>query len=251
MRPIGYAVGMVDQAATPARIDADELTIVTPTVRLANALRRTSLAGEATIHAVGRSAEAVVRWAETIGPAPGFFMWVGEGDALRVTMKPGMLALIASVMAHDGRRFAAPLARLHDRGERIVRSSVVTVDTLPLDLATRRALAERSGAELVDRECALFAEAATLFGWRWAAVFIVRHEADANLPARVDRWEDLNGRARLLPRLTSLLREPRRTLRAMDRARPARATIDAVPPLIARLRTGAAEDAPVVEVAGR
>lgn len=242
---------MVDQAATPATSNADELTIVTPTVRLANALRRTSLATDATTYAVGRSAEAVVRWAETIGPAPGFFIWIGEGDALRATMKPGMLALIASVMSRDGRRFAAPLARLHDRGERIVRSTVVTVDTLPLDSATRRALAERSGAELVDRECALFAEAATLFGWRWAAVLIVRHDVDANLPARVDRWEDLTGRARVLPRFTSLLREPRRTLRAMDRARPDRSTIDAIPPLIARLRSGAAEDAPAAEVARR
>lgn len=244
-------MGMVSGDAESVASTNRAVTIVTPTQRLAAALRRTMPAAEARIICIGRSAEAVVRWAETIGPAPGFFIWVGEADALRATMTPGMVALIASVSAHDGRRFAAPLARLHDRGERIVRSSVVTPENLPTDATTRRGLAERSGAELADGECALFAEAATLFGWRWAAILMVRHDVEARLPSRIDRFDDLRGRPRIGTRLLSLLAEPRRTMRALARSKPNREAITAIPALVERLRSGAAEDAPVDEVAAR
>ncbi len=215
--------------------------LVTPSDKLARTLRKNPLNDQSILTFVGRGAEGVVRWAESLGPATGLFIWIGVADSLSQSLRPGRVVLISNAMSQNGRRFPAPISNRFDRGNRVIRASVVSRDALPLSLSARKALAERSGAELVDRETALFAEAATLFGWRWAAMAVVRHELTTSMPSRFDRFENLHGRARWGIRFLSLFTEPITTARVLCGQRIPRSTISAIVDLVTTVRCGSVE----------
>ena len=72
----------------------------------------------------------------------------------------------------------------------------------------KRALAERSGADLVDLESTAFAEAASAAGRRWAIVRGVSEGLHDALPADIDEWVDEQGRTRTTVVIAAILRRP-------------------------------------------
>ncbi len=72
----------------------------------------------------------------------------------------------------------------------------------------KRALAERTGADLVDLESAAFAEAASAAGRRWAIVRGVSDGLHDALPEDIDEWVDEQGRTRTSAVIAAILRRP-------------------------------------------
>lgn len=72
----------------------------------------------------------------------------------------------------------------------------------------KRALAQRSGADLVDLESAAFAEAASVGGRRWAIVRGVSDGLHDALPEDIDEWVDAKGRTRTSVVIAAILRQP-------------------------------------------
>ena len=72
----------------------------------------------------------------------------------------------------------------------------------------KRALAERSGADLVDLESAAFAEAASAAGRRWAIVRGVSDGLDDAIPEDIDEWVDEQGRTRTSAVIAAIVRRP-------------------------------------------
>ncbi len=72
----------------------------------------------------------------------------------------------------------------------------------------KRALAQRSGADLVDLESAAFAEAASAAGRRWAIVRGVSDGLHDALPEAIDEWVDEQGRARTSAVIAAIVRRP-------------------------------------------
>ncbi len=72
----------------------------------------------------------------------------------------------------------------------------------------KRALAQRSGADLVDLESAAFAEAASAAGRRWAIVRGVSDGLHDALPEDIDEWVDEQGRTRTSAVIAAILRRP-------------------------------------------
>ena len=72
----------------------------------------------------------------------------------------------------------------------------------------KRALAERSGADLVDLESAAFAEAASAAGRRWVIVRGVSDGLHDTLPEDIDEWVDEQGRTRTKAVIAAILRRP-------------------------------------------
>lgn len=72
----------------------------------------------------------------------------------------------------------------------------------------KHALAQRSGADLVDLESAAFAEAASAAGRRWAIVRGVSDGLHDALPEDIDEWVDEQGRTRTSAVIAAILRRP-------------------------------------------
>jgi len=72
----------------------------------------------------------------------------------------------------------------------------------------KRALAARSGADLVDLESAAFAEAASATGRRWAIVRGVSDGLHDAVPEDIDEWVDEQGRTRTSAVIAAILRRP-------------------------------------------
>jgi hypothetical protein len=94
-------------------------------------------------------------------------------------------------VADDGRRLTPTLGAGNDPAPLL--GSADRTLTTP---AAKRAWARRTGADLVDREAAAFAGAATERGWQWTIVRGVGDGPQTPLPEGIDAWVDDRGRTR-------------------------------------------------------
>jgi hypothetical protein len=90
-----------------------------------------------------------------------------------------------------------------------VRTGIVISAAAPVCRASEKAaLAERTGADLIDLESAAFAAAASSRGWRWGIVRGVSDTAHSDLPPDVGLWIDRLGRLRWAALLVAIARRP-------------------------------------------
>lgn len=179
------------------------------------ALERANLGAQADIVCCGPGALSVVEWSEREGANRQSVILAGLAAGLRESAPPGAAYLAATIVTPTGRRyrstFAAELCATAQRGggSTPVRSAVLAgTDRIITTRQEKRILAEKTSAELADLESAVFAEAATVFGWRWAIVRGVSDGCNDHLPRDIDRWIDKDGRARTLRVMLSLLLRP-------------------------------------------
>ena len=180
--------------------------ILTPLVFEQRVLARAGLDSDASLSCCGPGRSTIERWAA--GPtAPGARRVVILAG-LAGSMRPGFPArsayAAATVVAANGARREPPLPWT---GQSAVIASAPGTLTTP---QAKRSFADSSGADLVDRESAAFAEAAEKKGWRWAIVRGVSDGPDDALPADIDDWVDGKGRTRVSSVARWLIRRPAR-----------------------------------------
>lgn len=131
----------------------------------------------------------------------------GLAGALREDISKGS-AYVATRVIDDAGRSWQPTGiakgNLHGPSGPTIISTVHTITTTQ----DKRALAELSGADLVDLESAAFAEAASASGRRWAIVCGVSDGLHDTLPEDIDRWVDEQGRTRTSAVIAAILRHP-------------------------------------------
>ena len=126
-----------------------------------------------------------------------------------------LLAGVAGGLAEVGERVPA-IGRVVDVAGGSWRCSVggggctiIGVDEVAHGVEEKRALRERTGAELVDTESHAFAAACAARGWRWGVVRGVSDRWDEALPREVGGWVDARGRTRIGRVAADVLRRPR------------------------------------------
>ncbi|MCH8344406.1 MAG: hypothetical protein IH983_10500 [Planctomycetes bacterium] len=184
--------------------------IVSPLEFERRALRRAGLGQRCRLLCCGPGSRGIQHWAASVtlvAPATQPVILAGLAGSLRKTYMTRSAHLISTVIGDDGRRwaptFGSPL-QMTNRSDSIIASSATTLTT-PI---AKRAFADRSGADLVDRESAAFADAATQRGWRWAIVRGVSDGLQETLPPQIDDWIDQTGRAKASAVLAGILRHP-------------------------------------------
>lgn len=131
----------------------------------------------------------------------------GLAGALREDISKGSAYVATRVIdgaGHSWHTTGVAKGNLHGPSGATIISTVHTITTTQ----DKRALAERSGADLVDLESAAFAEAASTAGRRWAIVRGVSDGLHDALPEDIDEWVDEQGRTRTSAVIAAILRRP-------------------------------------------
>ncbi len=147
--------------------------------------------------------QGVERSAITDGP----IILAGLAGALREDISKGSAYVATRVIdgaGHSWRPTGIAKGNLHGPSGPTIISTVHTITTTQ----DKRALAQRSGADLVDLESAAFAEAASAAGRRWAIVRGVSDGLHNALPEDIDEWVDEQGRTRTSAVIAAILRRP-------------------------------------------
>jgi hypothetical protein len=159
-------------------------------------LRRLRRTGRCPPCCCGPGPEAVQRWAAGVTPhANQPVLLAGLAGSLKKTFATRSAHLAGAVVGEEGTRWEPSFSAARgpdDRSPPVIASAPATLTTPQ----AKRAWADRSGADLVDRESAAFADAATRHGWRWAIVRGVSDGPDTPLPHDIDAWIDDHGRTR-------------------------------------------------------
>jgi hypothetical protein len=217
------------------------------------ALRRAGIDKIAVVICTGPGPEAVIRFAERHGEHEGLVILAGLAGALRPSLRPGQARMIGSVIGDDGRRFSSGVARdmtatmmLDISTHATAAAPLAVIASSPLVISTvdaKRALAARSGADLVDQESGAFALAASVLGWRWIIVKGVSDGHDAQLPSDVDCWVDSAGRLRPARAAMAIALRPWNAARMLRLGRDAKAAMLAVAAIVHQLITKSRGDA--------
>ena len=98
-----------------------------------------------------------------------------------------------------------PTFKLPENASRV---TIVSTKHAVVTPKAKRALAERSNAEIVDLESAGFAAAATAIKCQWAIVRGISDCVDDSLPSDIDQWIDSKGNTKPSAVVASILRKP-------------------------------------------
>jgi hopanoid-associated phosphorylase len=166
-----------------------------------------------------RAAQGV---AELVAGGAGMLLSFGLGGGLDRTLRPGDIVVGAGVVTADGTMRTTDdalsqqlCAALDDGGCRWSAGLVASADKAVPTAATKRALAARTGAVIVDMESKAVAAA----GLPFAILRVVVDPAERALPASVLGAIDAHGRIKPVALLAGLLRHPSEigALRALAR----------------------------------
>lgn len=153
------------------------------------------------------------------GPGDAAGIWVKDNCAtinkstlilagLAGGLRDGLLAATAhvaeKVIDEKGNRWT-PTFKLPDNASGVTIVSTEQVNVTP---QAKRALAKRSGADIVDLESAGFAAAASANDCRWAIVRGISDGVDDSLPDDIDQWVDSKGSTIPSAVVGSILRRP-------------------------------------------
>ena len=161
--------------------------------------------GKLPVITIGPGAEAVRRaFAERARwpvQEPRLVVLLGLAGGLRGTARAGQSVSVATIVGEDGTPlFRAPVT---DAGLSVVEAQAVVATS-----AEKRALAVRSGADLVDTESRAFAACASAARLPWAIVRGVADDVDTNLPRELAGFVDASGETRMQRVLAAVLRRP-------------------------------------------
>ena len=150
-------------------------------------------------------------------------------------LRDGLLASTAHVankiIDEQGNSWT-PTFKLSENASGVTIVSTKHVIVTPL---AKRALADRSGADIVDLESASFAAAASANGCQWAIVRGISDCVDDSLPGDIDQWVDSKGCTKPSAVVGSILRRPA-VLGDIRRMRSASiAAMEAVSDIITRM----------------
>lgn len=208
---MGSSQGMIaDHATGPHHpMSTITLTILCPmqmeAAKLSGLVRRQGW----TLLTTGIGGDAIERALSTVPPRCPVLL-AGVAGALVPDLEPGSAHLIAEVVAPDG-ILQSPLIA---EGLRVTGADKIIAT--PSDKA---ALAERTGAHIVDMESHAFAAAAEAAGRPWAIIRGVSDGVDHHLPAGCDQWFTPDGGIRPLRAAKDLLGRPRELLQMLSFAR--------------------------------
>jgi hypothetical protein len=153
-------------------------------------LHRAGLGDRCRLDCCGPGPQAVVRWATGLTPAAPVIL-CGLAGSVSPGYPPGSAHVPAAVLADDGQRFA-PTLGLAGGPTPLLGSADRTLTTPQ----AKRDWAQRTGANMVDREAAAFARTAAGRDWQWSIVRGVSDGPQTPLPDCVDAWVDPRGRTR-------------------------------------------------------
>ena len=216
-------------AAVSESRDPSRPVIVCPLQFERKMLLRAGLGRRFRIECCGPGADAIDIWAGNFRSPGRTVILAGLAGALSESCPAGSAHVVGRVMdAATGEDWT--LTSLSTKVDPPGPGSCVLAST-EAAVTTRRdklALAQRTGAQLVDLESAAFARSAVEAGWRWVVIRGVSDDLDTDLPRNIDLWVDWRGRTRraavavtiaLRPwRLPLVLRLHRNSVKAMGEA---------------------------------
>jgi len=178
-----------------------------------------------TLVTTGIGGQAIRRAAEA-SPDGAPLILAGVAGALSREVEVGSAYLVSEVFTSAGVLASPVLAE----GLRVTGADDIVAT--PQD---KQALANRTGAHLVDMESHDFAEAAEQCGRRWAIVRGVSDGLDHHLPPGCDQWFSTDGGLRLTRAAVSLAGRPRQIPSMIAFAGRTRAAMQSVRRLIAEV----------------
>ena len=161
-------------------------------------LHKAGISDIAEIICCGPGPENITHWAEREGSQRERVILAGLAGGLRDSVQTGQAYIASQVVSSDGRRFTSSL-QLNYQGDprnKPKRISVTSVEHPVTDSEGKQALTEKTGADVVDCESAIFAEAAGIFGWQWGIVRGISDDHNTNLPHDIRKWIDEHGKTR-------------------------------------------------------
>lgn len=212
----------------PGTSESSRPVILCPVEFERERLLAAGLGDRAEIICTGPGAGRVVHWSETKGPFATRVILAGLAGALRDISRPGEAYLVGTVISHDGRQFnAEPELRSEGLDGRHHRRAVVaSVPRVVTSAHEKRILADKTGADLVDLESGVFAQAGTILGWRWSIVRGVSDGCDVSMPRDIEQWVGPDGRTRAMRASWSMVTHPWRIPGVLDLRRNARRAMD-------------------------
>jgi len=188
----------------------------------------------------GPGGEGIVSWAESHDTARALVILAGVAGGLRPSVRPGRAYWVSTVFSQKGRQFQVGMAPPTPADPRrpVIRAVAASADAIVTTPREKQAIAETTGADLVDLESGVFAEAAEIFGWRWAIVRGVSDDHETTLPAASERWISPRGRVRGWRVAMSVLRRPWIVPLLLRLRRDSRASLAAVAELLKSALSG-------------
>jgi hypothetical protein len=161
------------------------------------------LGADLAVIGVGCGCESAIRRTAAAHPAARVALLVGISGGLRPQATVGQAFLAERVIDERG---DTHLPAIHGTWARL---PLVCSREVVVGEASRTAMAERTGAAMVDMESGPFARVATSLGWRWGVLRGVSDDAARDLPPEVMRWLRLDGGTNWLNLATDLATRPR------------------------------------------
>lgn len=152
---------------------------------------------------VGCGCEAAIRRVAARHGGARWVFLVGIAGALRPQARVGEAFLSERVVDEQGDTHL-PCLPLHATRLPLTCSRDIVVGE-----SMRQAVAERTGAAMVDMESGPFARVAQEAGWRWCVIRGISDDAARELPTEVMRWLRPDGRTHWRHLAADLLRKPR------------------------------------------
>ena len=206
--------------------------VVVPLEFERRALSDTAVSQLCEIVCCGPGASSVGQWVASCGSGEQPLILVGLAGSLREDIATGTAHRVAKIIDDDGREWK-PTFKGRDCETSASRDlTIVSTHQAVTDSAAKRALAQQTGADLVDMESAAFAAAASQIQRPWAVVRGVSDGVDDSLPDDIEDWIDEKGRTKTAAVISAIVRRPAligavRRLRAQSAA-----AMDAVAELI-------------------
>ncbi len=162
------------------------------------------------LHCCGPGARAVTDWARGIGRTNRSVVLAGLAGALSLRLPAESAHVITEVRDERGTQAgqAPPILGNCRVGEEWTSCIVASTVRLAGNAEAKRALAENTGADLVDQESAAFARQAMELGWRWGIVRGISDDAETGLPRGIEKWVDRMGRARPMRLIWAVVLRP-------------------------------------------
>ncbi len=171
------------------------------------ALLDTAVSQACDIICCGPGASMVGQWVASCGLGEQPLILAGLAGSLREDIATGTAYEIAKVIDDDGREWK-PTFKGRDEMSGGRDLTIVSTRQAVTESAAKRALAQRTGADLVDMESAAFAAAASKSQRQWAVVRGVRDGVEDSLPDDIEDWIDERGRTKTAAVIGAIVRRP-------------------------------------------
>ncbi len=182
--------------------------VVVPLEFERRALLDTAVGQACEIICCGPGAVRVGQWVASCGPGQQPLILVGLGGSLRADIATGTAHRVAKVIDDVGGDWKPTFKGQDDETSDSRDLTIVSTLHPVTEPAAKRALAQRTGADLVDMESAAFAAAASQIQRPWAVVRGVSDGVADALPDDIEDWIDERGRTKTTAVIGAIVRRP-------------------------------------------